>query len=142
MTFNRYIAIRAAVEIIGMLSCALMVVIGHNLIGVIVTAVVAAIWAGGEIWVVTVLNRKSPRRDELSDQHQGAAMQFALFMLIAALVALGFIYTVWNLVTASGLLHIINPMMLPTLAMCALAISDVRYLWLEHDGSNGDDDED
>lgn len=142
MTFNRYIAIRAVVETIGALSCMLMVVIGHSLIGVIVTAVVALVWAGGEIWVVTVLNKRSPRRDELSDQHQGVAMQFALFVLIGALVILGFVYTIWNMVTTSGFLHIINPMMLPALAMCALAVSDVRYLWLEHDGSNGDDDED
>lgn len=141
MTFNRYILARAIVEILGALSCLLMVLIGNNLIGVIITAVVALLWAAGEIWVVTVLRNSSPRRDELSDMHQGSAMQFALVTLIAVLVAIGFVYTVLNL--ASGLIvHAIPPMLLPALAMAALALSDVRYLWLEHDGNVGGDDED
>ena len=33
-------------------------------------------------------------------------------------------------------------MLLPALAMCALAISDIRYLWLEHDAGTEGDDED
>lgn len=141
MTFNRYIAMRAAVEIVGALACVLMMMIGHNFIGVIVTAVVALLWACGEIWVVQVLNKQHPRRDELSDQHQSKANQFAMWVLVAVLVALGFIYTVLNL-RVLFVPYMIPPMVLPALAMGALALSDGYYLWLEHDGSNGDDDED
>ncbi|KFI92027.1 hypothetical protein BISA_2141 [Bifidobacterium saguini DSM 23967] len=141
MTFNRYIAMRAVVEIVGALACVLMMMIGHNFIGVIITALVALIWACGEIWVVQVLNKQRPRRDELSDQHQSKATQFAMWVLVAVLVALGFIYTVLNM-RILFTPYVIPPMALPTLAMCALALSDGYYLWLEHDGSNGDDDED
>lgn len=53
----------------------------------------------------------------------------------------GFIYTTLNLIDRS-IVHIIPPMLLPALAMCALAISDIRYLWLEHDAGTEGDDED
>ena len=62
--------------------------------------------------------------------HQSAAMQFALVSLVGILVIVGFIYTTLNLIDRS-IVHIIPPMLLPALAMCALAISDIRYLWLE-----------
>ena len=83
----------------------------------------------------------NPRRDELSDMHQSAAIQFALVSLVGILVIVGFIYTTLNLIDRS-IVHIIPPMLLPALAMCALAISDIRYLWLEHDTGTGGDDED
>ncbi|MDU2403056.1 MAG: hypothetical protein E7D39_05900 [Bifidobacterium longum] len=119
----------------------LMARIGNNLLGVIVAAIAALLWIGGEVWVMTVFQRRNPRRDELSDMHQGAAMQFALVSLVGILVIVGFIYTTLNLIDRS-IVHIIPPMLLPALAMCALAISDIRYLWLEHDTDTGDDDED
>ena len=96
---------------------------------------------GGEDCRMTSLRRQNPRRDELSDMHQGSAMQFALVSLVGILVIVGFIYTTLNLIDRS-IVHIIPPMLLPALAMCALAISDIRYLWLEHDAGTEGDDED
>lgn len=49
-------------------------------------------------------------------------MQFALVSLVGILVIVGFIYTTLNLIDRS-IVHIIPPMLLPALAMCALAIS-------------------
>lgn len=139
MTFNRYICFRAILESIGAIACMLMALIGNNLLGVIVAAIAALLWIGGEVWGMTVFRRQNPRRDELSDMHQSAAMQFALVSLVGILVIVGFIYTTLNLIDRS-IVHIIPPMLLPALAMCALAISDIRYLWLEHDaGTEGDD---
>ncbi len=141
MTFNRYICFRAILESIGAIACMLMALIGNNLFGVIVAAIAALLWIGGEVWGMTVFRRQNPRRDELSDMHQSAAMQFALVSLVGILVIVGFIYTTLNLIDRS-IVHIIPPMLLPALAMCALAISDIRYLWLEHDTGTGGDDED
>lgn len=136
MTFNRYICFRAILESIGAIACMLMALIGNNLLGVIVAAIAALLWIGGEVWGMTVFRRQNPRRDELSDMHQSAAMQFALVSLVGILVIVGFIYTTLNLIDRS-IVHIIPPMLLPALAMCALAISDIRYLWLEHDTGTG-----
>lgn len=141
MTFNRYICFRAILESIGAIACMLMALIGNNLLGVIVAAIAALLWIGGEVWGMTAFRRQNPRRDELSDMHQSAAMQFALVSLVGILVIVGFIYTTLNLIDRS-IVHIIPPMLLPALAMCALAISDIRYLWLEHDTGTGGDDED
>ena len=141
MTFNRYICFRASLESIGAIACLLMALIGNNLLGVIVAAIAALLWIGGEVWGMTAFRRQNPRRDELSDMHQSAAMQFALVSLVGILVIVGFIYTTLNLIDRS-IVHIIPPMLLPALAMCALAISDIRYLWLEHDTGTGGDDED
>lgn len=140
MTFNRYICFCAILESIGAIACMLMALIGNNLLGVIVAAIAALLWIGGEVWGMTAFRRQNPRRDELSDMHQGSAMQFALVSLVGILVIVGFIYTTLNLIDRS-IVHIIPPMLLPALAMCALAISDIRYLWLEHDaGTEGDDE--
>lgn len=130
MTFNRYICFCAILESIGAIACMLMALIGNNLLGVIVAAIAALLWIGGEVWGMTAFRRQNPRRDELSDMHQGSAMQFALVSLVGILVIVGFIYTTLNLIDRS-IVHIIPPMLLPALAMCALAISDIRYLWLE-----------
>lgn len=138
MTFNRYICFCAILESIGAIACMLMALIGNNLLGVIVAAIAALLWIGGEVWGMTAFRRQNPRRDELSDMHQGSAMQFALVSLVGILVIVGFIYTTLNLIDRS-IVHIIPPMLLPALAMCALAISDIRYLWLEHDaGTEGE----
>lgn len=141
MTFNRYICFCAILESIGAIACMLMALIGNNLLGVIVAAIAALLWIGGEVWGMTAFRRQNPRRDELSDMHQGSAMQFALVSLVGILVIVGFIYTTLNLIDRS-IVHIIPPMLLPALAMCALAISDIRYLWLEHDAGTEGDDED
>ena len=129
MTFNRYICFCAILESIGAIACMLMALIGNNLLGVIVAAIAALLWIGGEVWGMTAFRRQNPRRDELSDMHQGSAMQFALVSLVGILVIVGFIYTTLNLIDRS-IVHIIPPMLLPALAMCALAISDIRYLWM------------
>lgn len=71
MTFNRYICFRAILESIGAIACMLMALIGNNLLGVIVAAIAALLWIGGEVWGMTVFRRQNPRRDELSDMHQG-----------------------------------------------------------------------
>ena len=140
MTFNRYIMFRMVVEALGALCCALLLVFQSNLAGVIATGVVALIWIAGEVMVFLVLNREDPRRDELSDKHQSDAMQFALTVLIASLILMGFVYTMLALLHP-GVFQI-HPMALPALAMAALAIADARYLWLEHRGFKGADDED
>lgn len=127
MTFNRYICFRAILESIGAIACMLMALIGNNLLGVIVAAIAALLWIGGEVWGMTAFRRQNPRRDELSDMHQSAAMQFALVSLVGILVIVGFIYTTLNLIDRS-IVHIIPPMLLPALAMCALAISDIRVV--------------
>ncbi len=78
MTFNRYICFCAILESIGAIACMLMALIGNNLLGVIVAAIAALLSTGGEVWGMTAFRRQNPRRDELSDMHQGSAMQFAL----------------------------------------------------------------
>ena len=100
MTFNRYICFRAILESIGAIACMLMALIGNNLLGVIVAAIAALLWIGGEVWGMTVFRRQNPRRDELSDMHQSAAMQFALVSLVGILVIVGFIYYGWNTIPA------------------------------------------
>ena len=74
MTFNRYICFRAILESIGAIACMLMALIGNNLLGVIVAAIAALLWIGGEVWGMTVFRRQHPRRDELS--HAIRAGQF------------------------------------------------------------------
>ena len=59
-------------------------------------------------------------------------------MLVVALVVLGFagmIVTLFRHVPFA-----VPSMALPTLGMLALAIADARYLWLEHEGGNTDED--
>lgn len=129
LTFNRYIALRMIVEALGAISCGMAVLFGHTLVGTLITAVVALLWIIGEVWVILVLGRKNPRRDELSDQHQGDAMTFALLTLIGALFVIGFAMTLQPLITGIG--YDVDPMALPALAMAALTVSDARYLWLE-----------
>ena len=125
MTFNRYMFLRMIVEFVGVVCCAVQLFSGSTLAGLLITGVIALFWACGEIWVATILNRQSPRRDELSDEHQKQATEFA-FMALSL---------IWH--TAIEL----PPIILPAIAMTALVISDARYLWLEHSGA-GDADED
>ncbi|MCH9276177.1 hypothetical protein JS533_007825 [Bifidobacterium amazonense] len=140
MTFNRYIAFRMALEIVGAISCAVLVFVKNDLAGFLVTGVIALLWIVGEIVVITMFNRSNPRTDELSDRHQYAAVRFSFMTLVGALTIIGFagmisslaMHAPWN----------VSPMLLPTLAMLALSLSDARYLWLESDGLHGGDDED
>lgn len=140
MTFNRYMFLRMWVEMLGAAACLGLIAVGGALEGVIVTGVVALIWAAGEVWVATVLQRRRPRRDELSDEHQKQAMQFALIMLVAVLVLIGFVDTLAGLFLPGGMQ--IPPMLLPALAMAALALADARYLWLERGDTKDGNDED
>lgn len=139
MTFNRYMFLRMIVEFVGVVCCTVQLFSGTNLVGLIITGVIALLWAGGEIWVATILNRKSPRRDELSDEHQQQATEFAFITMLTLLVALGFLLMALSLVwhTAIGF----PPIGLPAIAMTALVISDARYLWLEHSGSGAIDED-
>ena len=109
--------------------------------GIIMMSSIALLWIIGELWLTMVYNRAYPRRDELSDEHQATAIRFTFFILVAALVVLGFIGMIVSLFK-----HVpfnIPAMALPTLGMLALAIADARYLWLERaGGENGEDDED
>ena len=59
MTFNRYICFRAILESIGAIACMLMALIGNNLLGVIVAAIAALLWIGGEVWGMTVFRRQN-----------------------------------------------------------------------------------
>ena len=141
MNFNRYIALRAIVEFVGAVACATQLFQHRTWPGIIMMSLIALFWAIGELWLTMVYNRAHPRRDELSDEHQATAIRFTFFILVAALVVLGFIGMIVSLFK-----HVpfnIPAMALPTLGMLALAIADARYLWLERaGGENGDDDED
>lgn len=141
MNFNRYIALRAIVEFVGAVACATQLFQHRTWPGIIMMSLIALFWAIGELWLTMVYNRAHPRRDELSDEHQATAIRFTFFILVAALVVLGFIGMIVSL-----LKHVpfnIPAMALPTLGMLALAIADARYLWLERaGGGNGEDDED
>lgn len=139
MTFNRYMFLRMTVELIGVVCCVAQLFSGNNLNGMVITGVIALFWAGGEIWVTTILNRQSPRRDELSDEHQRQASQFAFIVTLTMLVVLGFLLTVCALLWHTTIN--LPPIILPAVAMTALVIADARYLWLEHSGVE-DDDED
>ncbi|MBM6699622.1 hypothetical protein H7U32_04695 [Bifidobacterium pullorum subsp. saeculare] len=140
MTFNRYMFLRMWVEALGAAACLALIAVGGALEGVIVAGVVALVWAAGEVWAATVLQRRHPRRDELSDENQKQAMQFALMALVAVLVLIGFADTVAGLFSTGDVR--IHPMLLPALAMAALAVADARYLWLERGDMKDDDDED
>ena len=132
MTFNRYILFRMVVEFVGAIACAIQMFQHHTWPGIITMGVFALVWAIGEIWLSTVYNRAHPRRDELSDEHQATAIRFTFFVLVVALVVLGFAG-----MTATLFRHApstVPAMALPTLGMLALAIADARYLWLEHEG--------
>ena len=139
MTFNQYMFLRMIVEFVGVVCCAVQLFSGSTLVGLLITGVIALFWACGEIWVATILNRQSPRRDELSDEHQKQATEFAFMVMLTLLVAFGFLFMALSLVwhTAIGF----PPICLPAIAMTALVISDARYLWLEHSGAE-DADED
>ncbi|NEG88761.1 hypothetical protein GFD25_01800 [Bifidobacterium aerophilum] len=128
-------------ELIGAIACITQVFRNDNLNGIIITGIIALVWVVGEIWTVMVFNRDNPRTDELSDKHQYAAYRFALLALVIALTVIGFAGMLYTLVTKTPIM--VGPMMLPSLAMLALSVADARYLWLEHDGfAGGDDDED
>lgn len=138
MTFNRYILFRMVVEFVGAIACAIQMFQHHTWPGIITMGVFALVWAVGEIWLSTVYNRAHPRRDELSDEHQATAIRFTFFVLVVALVVLGFagmIATLFRHVPFT-----VPAMALPTLSMLALAIADARYLWLEHEGGDTDED--
>lgn len=141
MNFNRYIALRAIVEFVGAVACATQLFQHRTWPGIIMMSLIALFWAIGELWLTMVYNRAHPRRDELSDEHQATAIRFTFFILVAALVVLGFIGMIVSLFK-----HVpfnIPAMALPTLGMLALAIADARYLWLERaGGGNEEDDED
>ena len=67
-----------------------------------------------------------------------SAIRFTFFVLVVALVVLGFagmIVTLFRHVPFA-----VPAMALPTLGMLALAIADARYLWLEHEGGDTDED--
>lgn len=139
MTFNRYMFLRMIVEFVGVVCCAVQLFSGSDLAGLLITGVIALIWAGGEIWVATILNRKSPRRDELSDEHQQQATEFAFMVALMLLVAFGFLFMALSLTLHATIF--VPPIVLPAIAMTVLVIADARYLWLEHTGVE-DSDED
>lgn len=140
MTFNRYIAFRMITELIGAAACVTQVYHNNNLNGIIITGVIALVWIIGELWTVMIFNRDNPRTDELSDMHQYSAYRFALLTLVIALTVIGFAGMLYTLITRVPIE--VGPMVLPSLAMLALAVADARYLWLEHDGAVDGDDED
>ena len=137
MTFNRYILFRMVVEFVGAIACAIQMFQHHTWPGIITMGVFALVWAIGEIWLSTVYNRAHPRRDELSDEHQATAIRFTFFVLVVALVVLGFAGMIATLFRHAP--FTVPAMALPTLGMLALAIADARYLWLEHEGGNTDE---
>ena len=139
MTFNRYIFLRMIVEFIGVCCCTIQLFIGNTLVGLTVAGVVALLWVVGEIWVVMVLNRQSPRRDELSDEHQRQAMQFTFQLTLGLLVIVGIVIMMVSLLAHTPVY--LPAIILPDIAMAALVISDSRYLWLERSGM-GESDED
>ena len=139
MTFNRYMFLRMIVEFVGVVCCAVQLFSGSTLVGLLITGVIALFWACGEIWVATILNRQSPRRDELSDEHQRQATEFAFMVTLTLLVVLGFLFMALSLMWHMSIEF--PPITLPAIAMTALVISDARYLWLEQHGM-GDADED
>lgn len=136
MTFNRYMFLRMIVEFVGVVCCAVQLFSGSTLVGLLITGVIALFWACGEIWVATILNRKSPRRDELSDEHQQQATEFAFMVALTLLVVLGFLFMALSLIWHMAIEF--PPITLPAIAMTALVISDARYLWLEHNGAEDD----
>lgn len=139
MTFNRYVAMRMAIELLGAVCCAATIIGGDSLAGVIVTACVALVWVIGEACVLALVRRSEPRTDELSDEHQDSAFRTAFLVLVAVMVVLGFGGLVARL--AGAPLPALDPMLLPTLAMLALAGADARYLWLERSHDGGDDED-
>lgn len=126
MTFNRYILFRMVVEFVGAIACAIQMFQHHTWPGIITMGVFALVWAIGEIWLSTVYNRAHPRRDELSDEHQATAIRFTFFVLVVALVVLGFAGMIVTLFRHAP--FTVPAMALPTLGMLALAIADARYL--------------
>lgn len=138
VTFNRYILFRMVVEFVGAIACAIQMFQHHTWPGIITMGVFALVWAIGEIWLSTVYNRAHPRRDELSDEHQATAIRFTFFVLVVALVVLGFAGMIVTLFRHAP--FTVPAMALPTLGMLALAIADARYLWLEHEGGDTDED--
>lgn len=132
MTFNRYIFLRMIVEFVGVVCCVFELFSGSDLMGLTITGIIALLWAAGEIWALTVLKRQAPRRDELSDDHQRRATQFAFQVTLSLLVGIGVVIMIIALIT-----HTVTDLpaiLFPTLAMTALVISDSRYLWLEYRG--------
>ena len=139
MTFNRYVAIRMVIELIGALSCGFQLLRNDSLAALAVSGAIALVWIAGEIWVTVIFDRTHPRTDELSDQHQHAAFRFAFLLLVAVMSAVGFAAVIVSLITRTYVTF--RPMLLPTIAMVALAVADARYLWLERDGAGGDDED-
>lgn len=139
MTFNRYIFLRMIVEFVGVACCVFELFSGSDLMGLTITGIIAVVWAAGEIWAVLVLRRQAPRRDELSDDHQRRATQFAFQVTLGLLVGIGIVIMAVALITHTVIA--LPAVLLPTLAMTALVVSDSRYLWLEYHGLE-DADED
>lgn len=129
MTFNRYVLIRLVTEILGAAACLTSITAFSSMTGVVVTVVVTVIWLAAEITASVMFDKKRPRRDELSTEHQLRSTRFAFFVGVGALIAVGFIWTVAPLAVRHPVA--LNPMLLPALAMGIMAVSDARYLWLE-----------
>lgn len=140
MTFNRYIAFRMTVELIGAIACATQLLGDGNVLDLAVTAAVALVWACGEIRVALILRRERPRADELSDHHQLMAARFAMMATVVALMAVGFASMIGGLTFRTFVM--VSPSALPSLAMLILATADARYLWLERDCASGAEDDD
>ncbi|RSX58068.1 hypothetical protein [Bifidobacterium samirii] len=139
MTFNRYVAIRMVIELIGAVSCAFQLLRDDSVAALAMSGAIALVWIAGEVWVTLIFNRTNPRTDELSDQHQHAAFRFAFLTLVAVMSAVGFAAVLVSLYTRTYVQF--RPMFLPTMAMLALAVADARYLWLERGGAGGDDED-
>ena len=138
MTFNRYILFRTIVECIGTIACATQLFQHDTWPGIILMSLISLVWICGEIWVARIFSKTHPRRDELSDEHQDSAIRFTFFFMVILMVVLGFAATILSL--ARRTIYALPSMLLPTLAVFALAVADARYLWLEHEGGDNDED--
>ena len=138
MTFNRYILFRMVVEFVGAIACAIQMFQHHTWPGIITMGVFALVWAVGEIWLSTVYNRAPDGRNELPDNREAPAVGSALLGVVGRRGVWGFAGMIVTLFRHAP--FTVPAMALPTLGMLALAIADARYLWLEHEGGDTDED--
>lgn len=138
MTFNRYILFRMVVEFVGAIACAIQMFQHHTWPGIITMGVFALVWAIGEIWLSTVYNRAHPAATSCPTsirRRPSASRSSCLWWRWWCWGFAGMIVTLFRHVPFT-----VPAMALPTLGMLALAIADARYLWLEHEGGDTDED--
>ena len=139
MTFNRYILFRMVVEFVGAIACAIQMFQHHTWPGIITMGRVrAGVGHRRDLAEHGVQPRAPPPRRAV----RRASGDGHPFHVLRACGGAGWCWASRGMIVTlfRHAPFTVPAMALPTLGMLALAIADARYLWLEHEGGDTDED--